>query len=202
MPARCLPFPALTSSSPILMGKTFCRALLFSAVTAATLPLAALASDKDTLPGLINQRLSYMKDVAGSKAVNHQPVEVLSQEDKVLVATQQTAEKLGLDPLSVKPFIVAQMSAAKAIQYRYRADWLASPETAWQPRPLDEVRKNIASLSDQILQRLALELKANGKISPDNQAEFIEDLQQDNLTRADKIQLYHALGQVHLKAQK
>ena len=31
---------------------------------------------------------------------------------------------MGLEPASVRPFIAAQMDAAKAIQYRYRADWL------------------------------------------------------------------------------
>ena len=113
--------------------------------------------------------------------------------------TQKVAENLGLDPESVKPFIVAQMSAAKAIQYRYRADWLAAPETDWKPRPLESIRTDIAGLSTRILQRLAVELKANGKISPDNQAAFITVLQQKNLAEADKIQLYKTLKQVRLK---
>jgi len=129
----------------------------------------------------------------------HQPVEVIAQEAKVLQNTQKVAENLGLDPESVKPFIVAQMSAAKAIQYRYRADWLAAPETDWKPRPLESIRTDIAGLSTRILQRLAVELKANGKISPDNQAAFITVLQQKNLAEADKIQLYKTLKQVRLK---
>ncbi|MBF6636001.1 chorismate mutase [Rouxiella silvae] len=173
--------------------------LLLALISLSTVPVFAQASENGNLPGLINERLSYMKDVASSKAENHQPVEVLAQEDKVLTATQKTAESLGLDPESIKPFIVAQMSAAKAIQYRYRADWLAAPETDWKPRPLEQIRNDIAGLSTRILQRLAVELKANGHISPNNQAEFIAQLDQKNLSEADKIQLFKTLEQVRVK---
>ncbi|MCC3703872.1 chorismate mutase [Rouxiella badensis] len=173
--------------------------LMLASVTLSTLPLNVQASENGNLPGLINERLSYMKDVASSKAENHQPVEVVAQEDRVLQDTQKVAEGLGLDPNSVKPFIVAQMSAAKAIQYRYRADWLSTPETDWKPRPLESIRQDIAGLSTRILQRLAVELKANGRISPDNQAEFIAQLQQKNLNEADKILLFKTLEQVRLK---
>ena len=187
------------ATKPALASRKNFASLILAVMTLTAVPLNAQAFENGNLPGLINERLSYMKDVASSKAEHHQPVEVLEQEDKVLQATQKTADSLGLDPQSVKPFIVAQMSAAKAIQYRYRADWLAAPENDWKPRPLEEIRKNIAALSDRILQRLAVELKANGKISPDNQAEFIAYLQQKNLSKADKVQLFKTLMQVRLK---
>lgn len=192
-----LPHPSTAKSSPIARSQL--ASIILAFVTLATVPVGAQASENGGLPSLINQRLSYMKDVASSKASHHLPVEVLEQEDRVLLATQKTAAGLGLDPQSVKPFIVAQMSAAKAIQYRYRADWLATPEKDWQPHPLEEIRQSIAALSDQILQRLAVELKANGKISPDSQAEFIADLQQKNLSEADKVQLFKTLELVRLK---
>jgi chorismate mutase len=180
-------------------GRRRLASMLLAFTTLVTVPPGAQASVNANLPGLINQRLSYMKDVASSKASLHLPVEVLEQEDKVLLATQKTAAELGLDPQSVKPFIVAQMSAAKAIQYRYRADWLATPEKDWRPRPLEEIRQSIAALSEQILQRLAVELKTQGKISPDSQAAFIADLQLKNLSEADKVQLFKTLEQVRLK---
>lgn len=173
--------------------------LLLSVIALSAVPFYSHASENGNLPGLINERLFYMKDVAASKAANHLPVEVIAQEDKVLADTKKTAEELGLNPHSVEPFIVAQMSAAKAIQYRYRADWLATPETDWKPRPLEVIRKDIAELSTRILQRLAVELKTNGHITPDNQAEFIAQLEQKNLSEADKIQLFRTLEQVRLK---
>lgn len=76
---------------------------------------------------LINQRLSYMKDIAGYKARNYLAIEDLPQEEKVLSSTVSEADKLGLDGESVKPFIQAQMDAAKTIQYRNRADGLLLP---------------------------------------------------------------------------
>ncbi len=88
-------------------------------------------------------------------------------------------------------FIAAQMDAAKAIQYRYRADWLANPEPGWQPRPLAQVRPQIAQLSSQILQRLA-ELRA-GPLGEADRAAFMASVDQVNLSAADKRRLADAL---------
>jgi chorismate mutase len=99
---------------------------------------------------------------------------------------------LGLEPASVRPFIAAQMDAAKAIQYRYRADWLASPEPGWQPRPLAQVRPQIAQLSSQILQRLAERLRT-GPLGEADRAAFMASVDQVNLSAADKRRLADAL---------
>lgn len=45
---------------------------------------------------LINERLSYMKDVAGYKAEQHLPIEDLTQEKKVLDQSLSEADSLGL----------------------------------------------------------------------------------------------------------
>ncbi|MGB8667116.1 MAG: chorismate mutase [Serratia inhibens] len=165
------------------------RALLLACCLAS---FSALAGDGETLGELVNQRLAYMKDVAGYKARQHLPIEDLTQEAKVLASTEAEAGRLGLDPLSVRPFIVAQMDAAKAIQYRYRADWLATPESGWQPRPLDSVRPQIAELSNRILQRLAQQLKA-GPLTEQARGAFVSAIRQANLSEADKQRLFTAL---------
>lgn len=152
----------------------------------------ASASDITPLAAKINQRLSYMKDVAGVKAQRHLPIEDLAQESKVLATTQAEAAKLGPDPLSIKPFIVAQMDAAKAIQYRYRADWLTQAEIGWQPRALDEIRPDIAHLSREILQQVAQQLKT-GAISESERRAFINTIRQTNLSDADKQRLFNTL---------
>ncbi|CAI1506786.1 Secreted chorismate mutase precursor [Serratia quinivorans] len=153
---------------------------------------SALADGGAALGELVNQRLAYMKDVAGYKAQQHLPIEDLAQESKVLAGAQAEANRLGLDPLTVRPFILAQMDAAKAIQYRFRADWLAQPESDWQPRPLDSVRPQIAELSSRILQRLAQQLKA-GPLTETARNSFIHALTQTNLSEADKQRLFTAL---------
>ncbi len=48
------------------------------------------------------------------------------------------------------------MNVAKAIQYRYRADWLSSPETNWKPQDLSEVRLKISSLNTELLKILPM----------------------------------------------
>ncbi|CAI1126002.1 chorismate mutase [Serratia grimesii] len=153
---------------------------------------SALAEGGMALGELVNQRLAYMKDVAGYKAQHNLPIEDLAQEAKVLASTEAEAGRLGLDPLSVRPFIKAQMDAAKAIQYRYRADWLAQPESQWQPRPLESVRPQIAELSSRILQRLATDLK-NGPLTESTRSAFIHAIDQPNLSDADKQRLFTAL---------
>ncbi|EMF02926.1 chorismate mutase [Serratia marcescens] len=152
----------------------------------------ALADGAAAIGELVNQRLSLMKDVAGYKAQQHLPIEDLAQEAKVLASAQAEAGRLGLEPASVRPFIAAQMDAAKAIQYRYRADWLASPGSGWQPRPLAQVRPQIAQLSSQILQRLAERLRA-GPLDEADRAAFMASVDQVNLSDADKRRLADAL---------
>jgi len=58
-------------------ANTLIGCLLLAILFLAAVSTDAQASENGNLPGLINERLSYMKDVASSKAVNHQPVEVL-----------------------------------------------------------------------------------------------------------------------------
>lgn len=131
-------------------SKTSRKLLVFAGLFFSTTALAEAINTEDVV-ALINQRLSYMKDVAGYKANNHLAIEDLSQEDKVLANTVNEAKQLGLDGESVKSFIQAQMDAAKAIQYRYRADWLSIPEKDWQPESLEQVREQISVLNTNIL---------------------------------------------------
>ncbi|MBX9445976.1 chorismate mutase [Dickeya chrysanthemi] len=161
---------------------------------------SVLAAESTALAPLVNQRLSYMKDVAGYKAAHHLAIEDLQQEDNVLKASRQQATQYGLDADSVTPFIQAQMDAAKAIQYRYRADWLAVPEKNWQPRPLDEVRVQIAKLNGVLLQQLADTLhKQGGSLSRLNHTAFMHAVTQKNLSEHDKARLFDTLKQAKLQ---
>ncbi|PQQ27069.1 chorismate mutase [Photorhabdus luminescens] len=183
-------------SKKVRIGFIAGLALIMSAM-APTVTLAMEA--KTTVAQLINQRLSYMKDVAGYKAENHLPVEVLAQEDKVLAKSISEAESFGLSGESVRPFIIIQMDAAKAIQYRYRADWLSLPENGWQPKPLGDVRIKISGLNTEIFQQIAILLKAGEKIGASDKEMFMRNIQQHNLRDSDKQQIFAALEKVKLK---
>lgn len=172
------------------MKKNLCILLmLFSTSAMAESPASVQLGE------LINQRLSFMQDVAADKAVNHKPVEDLQQESRVLANSVSRAGELGLDAESVKPFIQAQMDAAKAIQYRYRADWLAQPVTRAGRPSLTEVRETIGKLSESVLQQTATLLKAGETPRRDL---FLKQLQQTHLSEADKQHIWSALEKVRL----
>lgn len=172
-----------------------------AALALAMCTVSAVAAEPPAQPApgeLINSRLSYMKDVAGYKAQHHQPIEDLNQERRVLEKALADARQLGLDGETVKPFIQAQMDVAKAIQYRYRADWLASPESHWQPRPLEEVRKRIGQYSDAILASVSATLKQGSRLTATDKAAFMRDIRQPNISPQDKELLWRTLSAVSL----
>lgn len=158
----------------------------------------AQAYQYDQTARLINERLSYMKDVAGYKAEQHLPIEDLTQEKKVLDQSVSEAESFGLNSETVKPFIVTQMNVAKAIQYRYRADWLSSPETNWKPQDLAEVRLKISTLNTELLKNIAYELKKNNNKAP-HSCGYMWSVQHPQLKEADKKALCMTLNKIKLK---
>lgn len=179
----------MTSKIP---GKLLILAGLFFSTTALAVP-----THNEDVASLINQRLSYMKDVAGAKANNHLAIEDLTQEAKVLSSTVLEAEKLGLDGESVKIFIQAQMDAAKAIQYRYRAEWLSIPEKGWQPEPLEEVRRKVSALNTNILTEVSTKLAMDYRFT--DKTAFMKRLDQAHLKDSDKERLWYSLKQITLK---
>jgi len=175
---------------------------LYTAVlllAAATFSATAASASSPSIGNLINERLSWMKDVAGYKAQHHQAIEDLQQEKKVMESTLADADSLGLKGESVRPFIQAQMDAAKAIQYRYRADWLAAPEANWQPRPLQDVRTQIGQLSARILQNVAARLKSGQPLTEQDREAFMRTVQQKNLHEQDKHRIWETMKGISLK---
>ncbi|SDB82695.1 gamma subclass chorismate mutase AroQ [Acinetobacter boissieri] len=146
----------------------------------------------------INQRLALMPDVAANKYLNHQPVEVLEQEQKVLEKTLNIADAEGLDPNSVKPFIVAQMNVAKAIQYRYIADWLSEPNVQLQPDTLNNVRDHISSLTVEMMKEIAISLKMHTHHTFDEKS-FMHQVQFKHFTLSDQHYLLSTLQKIELK---
>ena len=179
-----------------MKNKISVKLLVLAGLTFSTTALATSIQHED-VASLINQRLSCMKDVAGYKANNHLAIEDLSQEAKVLSSTVLEADKLGLDGESVTFFIQAQMDAAKAIQYRYRADWLSVPEKGWQPEPLGQVRAKISVLSTAILTSVSVKLSTGAQFT--DKAVFMKKLNQTHLKDSDKERLWYSLKQITLK---
>ncbi|SIO95931.1 chorismate mutase [Vibrio spartinae] len=147
----------------------------------------------------INLRLSYMEDVALYKAIHRKPIEDLEREAVVIEKASLSAEKEGLDKHSVIGFFKAQIAAAKAIQYRYRADLLSQPETG-TPRDLKTViRPELIKLGKQINTDIAHYLHDGGVFSANDLATFKATLNSKYLTDADKKALFDALTQIRLQ---
>ncbi|OSM97226.1 MULTISPECIES: chorismate mutase [Lonsdalea] len=174
-----------------MLRKTMLLTLVFccNAIAAGTSPVA----------DLINQRLSYMKDVAADKMAHQRPIEDSGQEHNVLEISLRQAEKDGLDCASTAPFVQAQMDAAKAVQYRYRADWLSSPELNYQPLPLETVRARLTDINVQLLQQISVMLQQDGNLHRLTYARFAQSLTDKKLSVGDKKRLYATLQQIRLK---
>ncbi|WP_367989050.1 chorismate mutase [Vibrio sp. NTOU-M3] len=157
------------------------------------------APTPDALFSTINERLSFMEDVALFKANHGKAIEDIKREEVVIENASIAAEKVGLDKQSVVGFFQAQISAAKAIQYRYRADLLTSPETR-TPRDLQTVvRPELIKLGKQINHELADFLKQGGKLTTQDNAKFSATIRSPYLTQADKQALFNALTQIQLQ---
>ncbi len=179
--------------------------IMISALSACTgthqSEMTTSATDTDnfeSLSLLINQRLSCMQAVARFKAVNHLVIEDIAQENRVLARSVSRAKALGLDAASVKPFITAQMNAAKAIQYRYRADWLIKPQLHQQPHHLDDLRSKIATLGDKLLVTLHAVLTDGTVMDDRRHRQFIRIVNQHHLSDEDREQLFNTLKAVKL----
>nr|KJZ06577.1 prephenate dehydratase [Pseudoalteromonas rubra] len=143
----------------------------------------------------INQRLAQMQPVALFKAQKHRPIEDLSREAVVLSKALEQAQQQCLDTGSVKAFFQAQMDAAKAIQYRYRAQWL-SEGVPNQEADLTQLRNTLNQLGAAILQTLTTHLAQHGNLTTELKPVFLAALNTDNLTVQDKQRLYQALQSV------
>ncbi|WP_249332043.1 gamma subclass chorismate mutase AroQ [Pseudoalteromonas rubra] len=143
----------------------------------------------------INQRLAKMQSVALFKAHKHRPVEDLPREAVVLSKALEQARQQCLDTASVEAFFQAQMDAAKAIQYRYRAQWLAEGVPA-KDADLVQLRKTLNQLGAAILEVLTHHIAQHGNLTSELGPMFNAELVTANLSKHDKRKLYDALKNV------
>ncbi|WP_257284392.1 chorismate mutase [Endozoicomonas sp. SESOKO1] len=148
---------------------------------------------------LINQRLNYMQDVAFFKAKNHSAVEDFAREKQVLEKALVDAQQAGLQPDSIAGFFQAQMDAAKAIQYRYMADWLsAHPENSEYRDLASEVRPKLLELGDEIVIRISEYLKNGGSFDTKLQKDFVRTVNTRHLSENDKKKMFKSLQMIRL----
>lgn len=143
-----------------------------------------------------------MEHVALFKAQKHLAIENIEREEVVLDQAKLSAHASGLDPSYMEDFFKAQISVAKAIQFRYRADLLSKPSHK-NPKDLQkEVRPALLELGDQIIKQTLVYLKVHGSIKATLFAEFDAAIKIKYVTSADKKLLFRALQKVKLLSVK
>lgn len=151
---------------------------------------------------LINERLALMQDVALYKLRNAKPVEDKAREQVVIEKAKQRARQAGLDPASTQAFFGTQISAAKAVQYRYLADWTLVPQAPErEPRDLvEEVRPELIRLGEEIVLAISAFLKGGNRFSDEQLADFLTAINVPKLHRDEKKVLFQSIQQIELSA--
>ena len=144
----------------------------------------------------IAERLSYMENVGAYKAQNEIPVEDVPREKIVLSNAKELAAAHGLDSDSMERFFIAQTSAAKAIQYRYRTELLTREIPT---RPIDlqsDVRPELDRLSSDIVKLFATALQSRPAIIEERRERFMSILQSRLLVDTEREALFEAMLEV------
>ncbi|WP_062266231.1 chorismate mutase [Endozoicomonas arenosclerae] len=172
----------------------YLAALVFGVLT--TFSVAWASPEASDIFKLINERLSYMEDVALFKKQTGKPVEDIPRENVVVEKASLKARDEGLDPESVVGFFRAQIDAAKAIQYRYLADWL-SRSVDREPRDLNTVvRPALLKLGNEITIEISNYLKSGHQFTDSQWQDFLNQVNVSNLSEADKRRLFDKLREI------
>lgn len=152
------------------------------------------------LADLVNERLSYMKDVAAYKWQNQLPIEDLERERIVIRNSIEQAAAFGLDSASTQSFFEEQITAAKLIQQYWFDQWKERGfDDQLSFRDLNtEVRPALLELGNQILGTIsALKLweKSESFISK-VRIDFITSLTSEGLGFKEKRILFEAVIQI------
>lgn len=146
----------------------------------------------------IDERLGYMEDVSLYKAKNEIPVEDLQRERIVLLDAKNLATRQGLDPESMETFFIAQINAAKAIQYRYRAQLLSQEMPTRSVDIQADIRPALDQLGSDIIRLFAALLSNDHLLNERDRDLFQATIAPNLLTDADKQALYGAMLEVKL----
>lgn len=176
--------------SPMILTVVLC-AFIFSSAVQGSESAPALS-----LFQAIDERLGYMEDVALFKARNRISVEDIEREKIVLSDAKKLAASRGLDPNSMERFFITQIGAAKAIQYRYRAELLTRDMPTRSVDLQSDIRPALDSLGSKIVMLFATLLQSRSIMREENRERFMSTLQSRLLADAEKEALFDAMLEV------
>ena len=157
-----------------------------------------LKQQTGTLAKLIDQRLSYMKDVAAYKWVHSLAIEDLEREAIVLENSLTLAAQYQLDTASMRQFFELQISLAKRVQEFWFKEWKKKGFQNYEFRDLQkEIRPALLALDKEVLQfihQAAFGQKSAGDIAHMRHL-FFQQFPTKSISMRDKIALFDALTQ-------
>lgn len=151
---------------------------------------------------LINERLSYMEDVALYKHNYHICIENVEVEKNLLKGVREYAENHRIDEESLVKFFKTQIEAAKVIQYRKRADYLMNPPDEKAPDLNTNLRPMIKILGQKINHQIKNFLNEGETFETSSYKLFEDSIDTYYLTRFEKQKLFEALLSIQLDSKK
>jgi chorismate mutase len=170
--------------------------MVFSAFILSSAVQSAEPELSDSLFQTIDERLGYMEDVALFKAQNRIPVEDIAREKVVLFDAKELASSHRLNPDSMERFFIAQISAAKAIQYRYSAELLALEMPTRSIDLQSEIRPALDRLGGEIVSLFSALLESRATIVEKDRERFMNTLQSRLLDDSEREALFDAMLEV------
>ena len=185
-----------------ILGLVPAKKTIYLSVILSTILFSGIihgAAAKPSLFRAISERLSYMEDVGAYKAQNKIPIEDVEREKIVLSKAKELAAAHGLDHNSMERFFIAQISAAKAIQYRYRAE-LLTREIPTKPIDLQsDIRPELDRLDrldSDIVKLFATALQSRSAIAEERRERFMSTLKSRLLVDTEREALFDAMLEV------
>lgn len=146
----------------------------------------------------ISMRLGYMESVALYKAKNNMPIEDVEREKTVINQAKLSAAEKGVSPDHIEDFFKAQISVAKAIQFRYRADLLSQPRSLKLKDLNKEIRPELIQLGDLIITEIVGYLKVNGSFEKIDYSDFESKMNIRYVKNSDKKLIFNSLKKIKL----
>lgn len=129
--------------------------LLAAQASATSERFADPAADVRDVADLIAARLALMEPVAAWKHAHHLPVVDEAREAKVLDATVQQAQRLGMDPAAARALFSLQVQLARRIQQHYLQTWRENGARSGPLRDLDgDLRPALDRVGARLLQAI------------------------------------------------
>lgn len=161
---------------------------------------AGNSNNTEFLFTLINNRFTYMKDVAAYKFKNNIPIDDTQREVVVLSEAIKRAEQEGLSSDSVRGFYRLQIELSKSIQN----EWINLWKKTGFPNdyPIKDLKKDIRPKLDNIDREIIKAIKLNVKNLSDNEIQeynkdlILKTINVEYLPDRNKLKLLKALSSI------